>query len=51
MYYEFSNIKNSEIAAVDARWILYGLLSGAKTTVNLAPLVGKRISLISTTLR
>jgi len=42
---------NTEVAAMDARWILYGLLSGAKTTANFAPLVGKRISLIATTLR
>jgi len=40
------------VAAVDARWILYGLLSGGEIDkFNLAPLLGKRISLIPTTLR
>jgi tumor protein p53-inducible protein 3 len=37
---------------LEGRWILYGLMSGNKVeNFNLALLLGKRIELISTTLR
>jgi len=37
---------------MDARWILYGLLSGAEVqNFNLGPLLRKRVSIISSTLR
>jgi tumor protein p53-inducible protein 3 len=39
------------LLSIDGKWILFGLLSGAKTNLNLATLIGKRISLISTTLK
>jgi len=43
---------NVQVAAVDARWILYGLMSGAEIEkFNLGPIMGKRISLIPSTLR
>lgn len=43
---------NTQVAAVDARWILYGLLSGGELEkFNLGALMYKRISLIPTTLR
>lgn len=36
----------------NAKWILYGLLGGARAAdLSLAPLIGRRIQLISTTLR
>lgn len=35
----------------DGRWVLYGLLSGGKVEMNLAELLGKRIKLITTTLK
>lgn len=40
-----------ELLDIDGRWILFGLLSGFKTNLNLASLLAKRISLISTTLK
>jgi len=41
-----------ESLTLDGRWILYGLLSGNKVdNFNLGILLGKRIQLISTTLR
>lgn len=40
-----------ELLDVDGKWILFGLLSGFKTNLNLASLLAKRISLISTTLK
>jgi tumor protein p53-inducible protein 3 len=40
-----------ELLDVDGKWILFGLLSGFKTNLNLALLLAKRISLISTTLK
>lgn len=40
-----------ELLDIDGRWILYGLLSGGKLDMNLALLLGKRISIISTTLK
>jgi tumor protein p53-inducible protein 3 len=39
------------LLGTDGRWISYGLLSGAKTQLNMAVLLGKRISLITTTLK
>jgi len=40
-----------ELLDIDGKWILFGLLSGFKTNLNLASLLAKRISLISTTLK
>jgi tumor protein p53-inducible protein 3 len=40
-----------ELLGLDGKWILFGLLSGAKCNMNLASIIGKRISLISTTLK
>ena len=40
-----------ELLGLDAKWVLFGLLSGAKTNLNMAFLLGKRIELISTTLK
>ena len=40
-----------QLLGLDGRWILFGLLSGAKTNINMALLLGKRINLISTTLK
>lgn len=37
--------------AVDGKWVLFGLLSGAITNINLGSLLFKRINLISTTLK
>ena len=37
---------------VDGKWILYGLLGGAKAKeINMANFISKRISIISTNLR
>lgn len=44
--------QNVKAIRVDGRWVLYGLLSGAKSpNLNLAGLLTKRVSLLSTTLR
>ena len=40
-----------EMLKIDGTWVLYGLLSGAKTNLNLASILVKRINLISTTLK
>lgn len=40
-----------DLLEIDGKWILFGLLSGAKSTLNMATLIGKRISLVSTTLK
>jgi tumor protein p53-inducible protein 3 len=40
-----------ELLDIDGKWILFGLLSGFKTNLNLASLLAKRITLISTTLK
>ena len=40
-----------DLLDIDGKWILFGLLSGFKTNLNLASLLAKRISLISTTLK
>jgi len=43
---------STTIIGIDGKWILYGTMSGAKVPgVNLGLLLGKRISLIPTTLR
>eukprot|EP00921_Rhytidocystis_pertsovi_P000452 GHVQ01000872.1.p1 GENE.GHVQ01000872.1~~GHVQ01000872.1.p1 ORF type:complete len:250 (-),score=38.98 GHVQ01000872.1:243-992(-) len=44
-------VQNMMSCAADSRWVLYGLLGGSKTTVNLAGLLSKRVKLISSTLR
>lgn len=37
---------------MDCNWVFYGMLSGAKVSnFNMAPLIGKRINILSTTLR
>jgi tumor protein p53-inducible protein 3 len=47
-----SNVKSTlRLLGVDGRWVLYGLLSGAKTEINFGEIIGKRIKLISTTLK
>lgn len=44
--------ENARSIRVDGKWILYGLLSGAKSQdINLAALLVRRIQLITTTLR
>lgn len=44
--------ENARSIRVDGKWILYGLLSGAKSKdINLASLLVRRIQLITTTLR
>ena len=40
-----------ELLDIDGKWVLFGLLSGSKTNLNLASLLAKRIVLISTTLK
>ena len=40
-----------ELLGVDGKWVLFGLLSGGKVDFNLGALLGKRINLISTTLK
>ena len=40
-----------ELLGVDGKWILFGLLSGAKANINMASLLFKRINIISTTLK
>jgi len=48
----FSFEKNVQVAAVDARWVLYGLLSGSEVEkFDLKALMFKRISVIPSTLR
>jgi hypothetical protein len=45
-------LKTMQALGADGKWILYGLLSGAKIDkFNMAPLLSKRISILSTTLR
>ena len=41
----------TELLGVDGKWVLFGLLSGAKAEFNFGPLLMKRINLISTTLK
>ena len=41
----------TKLLAVDGRWVFYGTLSGIKGEVNFGELIGKRIKLISTTLK
>jgi len=44
--------ENARSLRVDGKWVLYGLLSGAKSNdINLAALLLRRIQLITTTLR
>lgn len=44
--------KNARSLALDGRWVLYGLLGGAKVDGNLfGQLLSKRAQLIATTLR
>ena len=40
-----------DLLDVDGKWILFGLLSGAKAKINLAVALFKRINIISTTLK
>ena len=45
-------MKSAKLSGLDARWILYGLLSGAKLdNFNLAHILGKRVSIIGSTIR
>jgi tumor protein p53-inducible protein 3 len=47
-----SNVDSTlNLLNVDGKWILYGLLSGAKADINMAQVLVKRISIISTTLK
>lgn len=47
-----SFLENTRSLTVDGKWILYGLLSGAKSKdLNLAALLTRRIQLITTTIR
>lgn len=47
-----SNVLSTiKLLDIDGAWILYGLLSGPKTEMNLGSLIFKRIRLISTTLK
>ena len=41
----------TELLGMEGKWVLFGLLSGAKTEFNFGPLLMKRINLISTTLK
>nr|AZL94515.1 zinc binding alcohol dehydrogenase domain containing 2 [Nephromyces sp. MMRI] len=43
--------ENISCCALDARWVLYGMMGGSNTTINLAQLFSKRISFHTTTLR
>lgn len=43
--------KNLACVNRDGRWVLYGLMGGAKTEVNLGGLLAKRVTLTATTLR
>lgn len=44
--------ENARSVRTDGTWVLYGLLSGSKSSeLTLAPLLGRRIKLIGTTLR
>ena len=46
------NVDNTiKLLDIDSKWVLFGLLSGGKTNLNLAQLLGKRIQLIPTTLK
>ncbi len=40
-----------DLLAVDARWVLIGLMGGREATVDLAKVLAKRISLLGSTLR
>ncbi|WAH60269.1 NAD(P)H-quinone oxidoreductase [Pseudomonas silvicola] len=42
---------NLKVAAVDARWVLIGLMGGTKTDIDLAKVLGKRVHLLGSTLR
>ena len=47
-----SNVDSTlKLLGVDGTWVLFGLLSGGKTDLNLGQLLAKRINLISTTLK
>ena len=47
-----SNVDSTlELLDLDGKWILFGLLSGAKAKFNMAAALVKRISIISTTLK
>lgn len=42
---------NLKVAAVDARWVLIGLMGGTRTDIDLAKVLGKRVHLLGSTLR
>jgi putative PIG3 family NAD(P)H quinone oxidoreductase len=42
---------NINVAALDARWVMIGLMGGAKAQVDLGAVLGKRIHLLGSTLR
>ncbi|WP_158736825.1 NAD(P)H-quinone oxidoreductase [Alteribacillus sp. YIM 98480] len=43
--------QNMKAVAIDGRWILISALGGSKTNVELGKIIGKRISIVGTTLR
>lgn len=42
---------NVQVAALDARWVMIGLMGGTKAQVDLGAVLGKRIHLLGSTLR
>ncbi|MGI4840357.1 MAG: zinc-binding dehydrogenase [Janthinobacterium lividum] len=42
---------NIQVAALDARWVMIGLMGGTKAQVDLGAVLGKRIHLLGSTLR
>ena len=40
-----------DLLDIDGKWILFGLLSGAKAKINMATALFKRVNIISTTLK
>jgi len=42
---------NLKVAAVDARWVLIGLMGGHAASIDLAKVLGKRVQLLGSTLR
>jgi putative PIG3 family NAD(P)H quinone oxidoreductase len=42
---------NIKVAALDARWVMIGLMGGTKAQVDLGAVLGKRIHLLGSTLR
>jgi len=42
---------NLKVAAVDARWVLIGLMGGTKANIDLGKVLGKRVQMLGSTLR